>query len=215
MGTVANFVIFTSNGAEANTGSSNFTGDIGTNVGAVDLAGATVVGNINTADAVTAQAKADLQSTYIQLLSIPVTSTLHAPAFGGGEVLTTGVYLISGAGSLAGNLTLDAEGDPDAVFIFRFGGALTTGAASEIILANGASSCNIFWVAEGAISMAAATIMKGTLIANNAANSMAAGGELEGRMLSTTGAIAIDQINASKVVSCHCPPPVPLPIVLL
>lgn len=216
LGSVGGFVQFTSTGAVGNTGISNLIGDIGSDAGAISGFGtSSVTGSSYNADSVTAQAKIDLQTAYLQLSSIPVTDASHAPAFGGGEVLTTGVYLISGAGSLAGNLTLDAEGDPDAVFIFRFGGALTTGAASEIILANEASSCNIFWVAEGAISMAAATIMKGTLIANNAANSMAAGGELEGRMLSTTGAIAIDQINASKVVSCHCPPPVPLPIVLL
>jgi hypothetical protein len=198
LGTAANFVLFTSTGAVANTGSSNFIGNIGSDVGAISGFGtSTLTGTIYNSDAVTAQAKTDLFIAYNQLMSIPATVTTHAPAFGGGETLTTGVYTIAGAGSLGGNITLDGLGDPSAVFIFRFGGAYAVGAISTVILTNGARSCNIFWVAEGAISMGATTTMKGTLIANNAAVSMAVSGNLDGRMLSTTGAISFGPGTAS------------------
>jgi hypothetical protein len=64
-------------------------------------------------------------------------------------------------------------------------------------LTNGATANNIFWIAEGAIAMAALTSMKGTLIANNGAISLGAGGTLEGRMFSTAGAVAVNGVTAS------------------
>jgi hypothetical protein len=199
LGSAANFVFFTSNGAVANTGTSNIIGDIGSDVGAISGFGtATVTGSVYNANTVTAQAKIDLQIAYNQINSIPATVTSHAPAFGGGETITVGVYTTGGAGSLGGNLTLNGLGDTSAVFIFRFGGAFAVGAASKVILINGARACNVFWVAEGAISMAATTTMKGNLIANNAAVSMAASGDLEGRMFSTTGAISFGPSTAMK-----------------
>jgi hypothetical protein len=216
LGSAANFVHFTSSGAIGNTGVSYFTGDIGSDIGAISgFESSAIIGTFYNVDAVTQQAKIDLQAAYFQLSSIPVTNATHAPAFGSDEVLTAGVYLIGGAGSIAGNLILDGQGDSSAMFIFKFGGAFTTGANTSIVLTNCSSACNIYWLAEGAISMASSTTMKGTLIANNAANSMAAGGNLEGRMFSTTGAIAIDQIVATNMISCYCPPPVALPVDLL
>jgi hypothetical protein len=59
-------------------------------------------------------------------------------------------------------------------------------------LTNGARYGNVFWVAEGAISLGASSFMKGTLISHNAAVTMGARGNLEGRMLSTAGAIGFD-----------------------
>ncbi len=196
--------MFTSNGAVSNTGTSYLTGDIGSDVGAISGFGtSTVNGTIYSADAVTDQAKTDLTIAYNQLFAIPATVITHAPAYGGDETLFAGVYTIAGAGSLGGKITLDAQLDSNAIFIFRFGGAYAVGAAGEVALINGARPCNVYWVAEGAISMGAAVIMKGTLIGNNAAVSMAAGCELDGRLLSTTGAIAIDQNEASNVDLCQ------------
>ncbi len=203
LGTVANFVLFTSNGAIDNTKTSQFTGDIGTNLGAITgFAIATINGATHNSDAATGQCVTDLQNLYTQLNSIVATNTTHNPVFGLGETLTTGVYSIGGAASLGGTLTLDAQGDATKIFIFKIGGAFTTGASTTINLTNGASACNVYWIAEGAISMAASTSMKGTLIAHNAAISMAANGILEGRMLSTTGAVSINQVSVSKPTGC-------------
>jgi hypothetical protein len=191
LGSVSNFALFTGNGALSNTGISNVTGNIGSDIGAISGFGSsTVNGSFYNADAVTAQAKIDLFIAFNQLMTIPATNTTHAPAFGSSETLTSGIYDVSGAGSLAGNLTLDGLGDSNAVFVFRFGGAFAVGALSNVILTNDARSCNIFWVADGAIALGATTIMKGTLLANNAAVSAAADCNVEGRMLTTTGAIA-------------------------
>lgn len=200
LGSVANFAIFTSGGAIDNTGTSTISGNIGTDVGDITGFGppSMVNGSIEIANAVTAQAVIDLDAAYVQLYNTPATSSDHTPVFGLGETLTPGVYAIAAAGSVAETLILDAQGNPDAVFIFRFGGALTTGAGTTVTLINRASACNVFWVSEGATSMAAMTIMKGRLIANNGAISMGAGGKLEGNMWSTLGAASVyaDDISA-------------------
>ena len=196
----ANFVLFTSVGALSNAGVSNITGNIGTNTGLISGFGppTTLIGTIDSGNAVTIQCKADLQAAYDQLFNTTATNSSHAPAYGSGETLFPGVYAISAAGSVAGNLTLDAQGDPNAIFIFKFGGAFTTGASTTVSLINSASSCRIFWIAEGAISMGASTTMKGTMIANNDAVSMGAGGALEGRLMSTAGAASVNQVLLSQ-----------------
>jgi hypothetical protein len=140
----------------------------------------------------TAEAASDLTTAYNALNSVTATNTTHTPAFGSGETLNAGVYTIGAAGSVAGSLTLDALGDPNAVFIFRYGGAFSTGASSSVILANGASACNVFWVAEGAVSLGATTSMQGTLIAHNGAILVAAGSSITGGLFSTTGAVIFD-----------------------
>jgi hypothetical protein len=200
LGTAANFVLFTSSGAVGNTGISTITGDIGTNVGAITgFETSTVAGNMQTANAATLQCTADLLSAYTQLNNISPTS-IHGAVLGNGEILYPGIYGLTAAGSVAAVLTLDAQGDPNALFIFKIGGAFTTGASTKVNLINGASSCNVYWKVEGAIAMGASTTMKGTLIANNGAASMAAGGALDGRLFSTLGAVAIDGVLASKPV---------------
>lgn len=203
MGSTINYVLFTSSGAVGNTGVSHITGDIGTQIGAITAFG-NVDGVLNNANPSTATAVTDLAALYTEL-STTTTTTTHASVLGAGEILSPGVYQIAAAGSIAGTLTLDAGGDANALFIFKVGGAFTTAAATEVILLNNAKACNVFWVVEGAIGMAAGTIMKGTLIANNDAISVAAGGQLEGRMFSTSGAIAIDGTTARLPLGCSLP----------
>ena len=76
------------------------------------------------------------------------------------------------------------------LFIFKSVGAVNAAAGVSIVLTNGASASNIFWIAEGAAAIGAGTIMKGTLLAHGGAVAMGAGGDLEGHMFSTGGAIA-------------------------
>lgn len=205
------FIIFTSLGALGNTGTSDISGNIGTNNGDISGFGAPTLvnGTIEYVNDVTAKCATDVQSAYDELSQFTPTVINHPLAFGNGEVILPGIYLINGAGSVAGNLVLDAEGDDDAVFIFQFKGAFSTAASSSVDLINGASPCNIFWIAEGAIAMGAISDMKGSLIANNGAISMGAGGSLEGRMLSTAGAASVDEVFA-KLPICSI-----LPVILL
>lgn len=213
LGSAAAFVLFSSIGAVANTGVSGIIGNIGSDFGAVSgWDGSVVVGNIYNADTTTARAKTDLQAAYTQLYNMTATSTSHTPAFGSGETLTPGVYAIAAAGSLAGDIILDGGGDPNSAFVFKFGAAFTVGAKSRVILTNGARYCNIFWIAEGAISIAALAVMKGNFIANNGATDMGENGFLEGRLFSTAGAVGFN--TGTGYIAYSLCSPVILPIEL-
>src|ERR1700722_19598929 len=203
LGSAANFALFSSVGAVGNTGISQITGNVGTNSGAVTGFG-NVNGVMHTADAATAQAAIDLQAAWFYLSSLPPTSVI-GPVLGSGQTIFAGVDTIAAAGSIVGALTFDGQGNPNAVFIIKTGGALTTAAGATVTLINGAVACNVFWVAEGAISMAASTTMRGTLIAHNGAVDMGAGGVLEGRELSTTGAVSVYGTVAYTPEGCAAP----------
>jgi hypothetical protein len=150
----------------------------------------------------TAQGVIDLEAAYQKLMAIPVTNATHTITFGSGETLLPGVYSTAAALSIAGILTLDGGGDPNALFIFKSIAAINTGAGTSVVLKNGASACNIFWIAEGAAALGAGTIMKGTLLAHGGAVAMGAEGSLEGHMFSTGGAIAFGPGTAMIPVNC-------------
>ena len=150
----------------------------------------------------TQQSLVDLKATYNTLIAIPETHPGHAPVFGNGEELFEGVRVINGSGSVAGSLVLNAQGNPNAVFIFKFNLSLTSIAGATVILANSASACNVFWIAQDAISLGADTNMKGTLLSNNGAVSMAAGSILEGRMFSNKGAVTLGPATVTIPQNC-------------
>ena len=203
LGTAANFVLFTSVGAVTNTGISHLTGNVGSNSGTSTGFG-NVNGQMHDNDGATAQASADLLTAYNQLNST-IATFFPAPLLGNGDTLEPGVYSIAGATTLNLNLYLDALGNPNAVFIFKIQGPLSTNAASKIKLINGAKACNVFWKVEGLVSMASGTSMKGNVIANNAAIEMSAGDTLEGRALSTAGAVTMNGLMGYTPIGCGSP----------
>ena len=146
-----------------------------------------------------AQAVADLQAVFSQLDNIPVT-VAHGATFGT-ETLYPGVHSVAAAASAAGTLTLDAQGNSNALFVIKVGSTLSIGASTTIVLLNGASAANVFWLAKGAITLGALTTMKGTLLANTGAVSLGANCTLDGRMLSTAGTIGIDTSMITKTAN--------------
>jgi hypothetical protein len=200
LGTASGFVLFSSIGAVSNTGISHITGNIGSNNGSSTGFG-NVDGVMNDNDGASAECAADLLTAY-NLLNSAIPTFFPAALLGNGQVLTAGVYSISVAASLNLDLTLDAQGDANAVFIFQIQGSFSTAANSKIKLANGALACNVFWKVEGLVSMATGTTMRGTVIANNAAITLNTGDTLEGRALSTTGAVSVDGLLAYTPIGC-------------
>jgi hypothetical protein len=143
----------------------------------------------------TLAAKEDLIVLYDELMALTATGNETVRAGNsltyGSEILGPGVYIQTGAINVTGTLTLDAGGDPNALFVFRTDGAFTTGVGAEVVLTGQATSSNVFFVSQGASSTAADAIFRGTLLANQAAVSTGAGTTLEGRMLAINGAVSL------------------------
>lgn len=200
-GSVADFILFTGAGAVANTGTSAITGDVGSHAGAIAGFGSPTVlnGTIENANSITLNATIDLTAACVQLQNIAATITDHSAIYGSiaGETIYPGVYSSLTAVAITGTLILDAQGDPDAQFIFKITGALNSVAGATVVLANGASSDNVFWIAVGAVALGANTTMVGTAIAYPGAVALGAGGAFDGRFYSTVGAIAIDTAVAT------------------
>ena len=214
LGTAADFVLFSSTGALENVGISFQTHLIG-NIGKDGAGAITGFGNVNGVihnnDAASHQAASDLLLAYTQLIGAS-SQTGHAPALGG-ATLVAGAYAIFGAATLDGTLTLDGQLNPNAVFIINIGGAFSTSDSAKVNLINGTQPCNVFWTTSDVVTLNKATTMKGTIIANNAAIIINSDVSLEGRVLTTTGAITVNKITANIPTGCSRPvltgPPAP------
>ncbi len=203
LGTAADFVLFSTNGAVSNNGISQLTGNVGTNNGSSTFFG-NVNGGMHDQDGTSGQCATDLLTAYNQLNGTTPTGSL-APALGSGQSLFAGVYLVPSASTLAGVLTLDAQNNPNAVFIFKVQAPLSVSTNAKVKIIHGGLACNVFWKVEGLVDMASGVSMKGTVIANNAAINMNTGDTLEGRALSTAGAISVDGVLAYTPIGCNSP----------
>jgi|GEM_PF-5186987 len=188
LGLAAGFAIFTGDGEFGNTGASTVGGGAGTGVGSVTgLPSSAVTGTIHVADAVATQAATAVNQAYSALASITCDTTI-GNILGNGQILKPRTYCIGSSASLNGTLTLDAQGNDNAIFIFKINGAFSTATFTNIVLLNGASLCNLYWRVNGAFTLGDGSIFKGTLISSGAIILLEAS-SVYGRCLSTTGAI--------------------------
>lgn len=130
----------------------------------------------------------------------PRTNSTHPATIGNGETILPGKYYVGEAMALAGNLTLDAKGDPNALFIFEALGAINSSVFTTITLAGEAKACNVFWVALGGVGIGADCIVKGNFIARTAAVAVGFRCDVEGRLFSGGGAISFGPGTASVPV---------------
>ena len=107
-----------------------------------------------------------------------------------GRTLTAGVYNSTSTMALTGAVTLDAKGDPNAVFIFQIASTLTTGSASHVNLINGAQPCNVFWKLDAATLGTNSTFV-GTILALTSI-SVQTGTTVEGHALARNGQVSLD-----------------------
>ncbi|MFA6128581.1 MAG: ice-binding family protein [Bacteroidales bacterium] len=201
LGAASSFALFTSVGAFSNLGLSVVKGDIGTNAGPLSgFPPGTLDGAIYLAGDPTAlQASTDLGLAYAHLSTLG--GAVLGVGMGGGQTITPGIYATGAASTINGDLTFDGQGDPNALFIIRIGGALATGNASNILLTGGASLSNIYWQVNGQFDLGDFSIFRGTLIANGAIN-LLEGSTLLGRGLSIAGAIGLH----NNIVQVGLPP---------
>jgi hypothetical protein len=139
---------------------------------------------------IVAQALLDLNALVAQIQALSQTGTL-APAIASGQVILPGVWDITGATGGTLTNTFDAGGDPDAIFVMRINGTMTFNAGNTHALAGGAQACNIYWLLDGAAAAGGGVDIKGSLICIAGGMAPGAGMVLEGRILSTSGALTL------------------------
>jgi Ice-binding-like len=147
--------------------------------------------------AMLAQAKQDLSSAYLLAQGMVSPAPVLVAGDQGGKTLYPGIYKSTSTILIqSGNLTLDAMGDADAVFIFQVGSALTTvgGAGGNVILAGGAQAKNIFWQIGSSATIGDYTSFKGNVLAYTSitVNSYAV---VEGRILAMNAAVTLTSTN--------------------
>jgi hypothetical protein len=210
LGVAGSFVLFSTDGAVSNMGTSMVTGNVGSDIGGNSGFG-NINGEMHDGDAVTGSAATDLSAAYNDL-GTQVATMFPGTLLGGGQVLTPAVYSIPTATTLDGTLILDGLGDANACFVFQLTGALSAIGGSNILLINGTQSCNVFWRVDGASNIAAGASFKGTMVCDGAIT-LAAGVSLDGRALSIAGAIAVSNVTATEPAGCGSPaltgPPMP------
>lgn len=184
-----------------NTGETVVNGDLGVSPGTAVTGfppGVVVDGDIYAADDA-ADAQADAATAYGALAAQPCTQDLSGEDLGG-LTLTPGVYCFDVAAGLTGALTLDAS-DPDDVFIFRIGTALTTGPGSSVEFLDGLASCNVFWQVGSAATLDVGTEFVGTLIALTEAITLEDEATVMGRLISLNAAVTLIN-NVVTATSC-------------
>ncbi len=171
----------------SDNGSSRITG----NVAAVSR-GVNINGFRRNAEVDTDQARMDLSSSFSILRNLPATlvtdSNLSGKTFG------PGVYSLSSA-RLEGDMVLDANNDPNAIFVFKVAGSLSTAKDSRVVLANQAYAANVFFVADNSATVAEGTDFNGSILAGNDVTVNSA--KVTGRVVSVNGTI---NLNAAEVV---------------
>jgi hypothetical protein len=184
-----------------NTGSTVVTGDLGVSPGTAVTGfppGQVKGGAIHSADANALQAQTDTTTAYNALAGQSCDRTLTGTDLGG-LTLTTGTYCFSSSAQLTGTLTLDAQGDPSAVFVFQMGSTLTTASNSSVVMINGGNPCNVYWQVGSSATLGTGTTFEGNILAL-ASITLTTDVSLTGRALARTAAVTMDTnvVNGSS-----------------
>jgi Ice-binding-like len=204
LGTADSFAVLAGQ-TVTNTGPTTINGDLGVHPGAAipGFPPGQVNGTIHAADAVALQAQSDLTTAFNDAAGRTPPALLSADL--SGLTLTAGLYKAPGALGLTGALTLDAQGDPNAVFIFQAASTLITASASRVNLVNGAQPCNVFWQVGSSATFGTTSAFVGTVMALTSI-SLNNGVTLQGRALARNGSVTL--IN-DTITAAHCAPGTP------
>ncbi len=192
-----------------NTGSSVLSGSLGlwpgTSITGFPPGLVLPPGTTDAANAAAQQAQSDLTGAYLNAAGRSIDATTTAEL--GGLTLTPGVYAGPGQSplSLTGTLTLDAEGNVDAVFIFQTDSTLITGSGSRVSLINGAQGCHIYWQVGSSATLGSGSLLVGNILALTSIT-VNSGATVQGRALARNGAVTLDD-NTITWPTCEQAPP--------
>jgi hypothetical protein len=155
-------------------------------------------GVLHVNDAHSLQAQSDLTTAYNNAAGQAFDASVGGEL--GGLTLTPGVYKAASSTQITGPLTLDAQGDPDAVFIFQVGSALTTATSSSVVMLNDAQSCHVFWQVGSSATLGTDSTFVGTIMALTSISAKT-GATVEGRALARNGSVTLDD-NVFTNVTC-------------
>jgi Ice-binding-like/Bacterial Ig domain len=205
LGTAESFAVLAGS-TVTNTGPSVISGDLGLSPGTAVTGfppGTVKAGTIHAADSVALQAQSDLTTAYTDAAGASSTATISADL--AGRTLTPGVYTSASALGLSGTLTLNAQGNANAVFVFQAGSTLTAGSGSRVLLTGGAQACNVFWQVGSSAAIGTSSAFVGNILALTSI-SMTTGATLDGRALARNGAVTLDTNTITKA-TCATPKP--------
>ena len=206
----SNFAVLAGS-AITNTGATTINGDAGGDVGVhptpTYTGGGTVTmtGTVHLADAIASVAKDDLVLAYNDAAGRATAVTI--PSELGGSTLTPGVYdSADGTFHITGTLTLDALGDPDAVFIFQMASTLTTANSSTVVLTNSARYCRTFWQVGSSATLGTNSTFRGHIFALTSITATT-GAFVQGQLLARNGAVTLDTNIITNGICLLTPPP--------
>jgi Ice-binding-like/Bacterial Ig-like domain len=210
LGTACTFGILAATPVVSSVGPTSVSGDIGI-FPAASITGfppGTFTGTEHLGDAVAQTAQNDLTTAYNNALNAGGGPSVGAAITAdiGGQTKPPGIYIATTTLGITGILTLDGSTNPNGVWIFKVGSALTTASggvgtpASQVILIGGASPHNVFWVLGSSGTLGTNSVFVGTIMAK-ASITLTTGATLNGRALAETGQIALDS-NPVTVPPC-------------
>jgi hypothetical protein len=182
-----------------NTGPTTMSSDLGLSPGSSVTGAPVVFGQTHVDDAVAIEAKTALTTAFNEAASRPSNGSAGTDL--AGQTFLAGVHSASSSLLLSsGAVTLNAQGDPDAVFIFQVGSTLITGSGTRVLLTNGARACNVFWEVGSSATLGTATQFVGTIMAAKSITARSAA-TIEGRLLAQTGAVTLE---ANTITTSAC-----------
>jgi Ice-binding-like len=182
-----------------NTGPTTMFGDLGLSPGSSVTGAPHVLGQTHVDDAVAIGAKNALTTAYTNAESRPSSGSAGTDL--AGQTFLPGVRTASSSLLLSsGSVTLDAQGDPNAVFIFQIGSTLITGSSTAVQLINGAQACNVFWQVGSSATLGTGTRFVGTIMASESITANTAA-TIHGRLLARTAAVTLED---NTITTSNC-----------